>query len=59
MSGVVSSPQIFGDEEPCNSEELEKIISELNESVEKFDKEIEECQKLRRKLELKSDTGHF
>ena len=53
MSGVVSSPQIFGDEEPCNSEELQKIISELNESVEKFDKEIEECQKLRRKLELR------
>ena len=53
MSGVVSSPQIFGDEEPCNSEELQKIISELNESVEKFDKEIKECQKLRRKLELR------
>ena len=45
------SPQIFGDEELFNSDELQKVISELNESVEKFDKEIEECQKQERKLE--------
>ena len=36
---------------PCNGEVLEKVIGDLIESTKKFDKEIEECQKLRKKLE--------
>ena len=46
MSGIVS-PQFF-EEEPCSVEVLEKVIGELKESTVKLNKEIEECQKLRK-----------
>ena len=35
----------------CNGEVLEKVFGDLKGSTKKFDKEIEECQKLRKKLE--------
>ena len=49
MSGIVS-PKFF-EEELCSVEVLEKVIDEQTESTVKFNKEIEESQKLRKKLE--------
>ena len=46
----IVSPQFY-DEAPCSGEVLEKVIGQLRERTEKFNKEVEECKKLRRILE--------